>query len=158
MSATATSTITYVYCMGSIAGSGFLNGNTGSGSVNLQPNANGGGAFSGTVWALAPTSEANTYTIQCQGTKPGNQYLSGDATHGSVALAPSAGGSSTEWVLAKTSSTPQQYTIQLADTSYGALYLNGVTYEGEVNLVNNAGVSGASWLVLNSFQPTTSEA
>ena len=78
----------------------------------------------------------------------------GDATHQSVALAPSAGGSSTEWVLAPVASTPQQYTIQLADTSYGALYLNGVTYEGTVNLVNTTSVSGANWLVLDSFQPS----
>lgn len=147
-------TISYLYCMGNIAGSGFLNGNTGSATVNLQSNANGGGAFSGTVWALTPTGEANTYTVKCQGTKPGNQYLSGDATHGGVALAPSAGGSSTEWVLAPIASTPQEYTIQLADTSYGPLYLNGVTYEGAVNLVNTTSVSGANWLVLDSFQPS----
>ena len=146
------STIAYVYCMGNVAGPGFLNGDTGTSSVNLQPNANGGGAFSGTVWALTPTGAPSTYTFHCQGTQPGNVYLFGDGNHQVVGLSVAAGGSSTQWILAPVaSSQPQQYTLQLVDTSFGTFYLNGMTKEGALNLVTDETLSGANWLVLDSF-------
>jgi hypothetical protein len=135
--------------MGDVAGPGFLNGLTAENSVNLLSVANGGGV-SGTVWVLTQVS-GSTYSIQCQGTEAGNQYLFGDPTHQVVELAQSHGGSTTEWILAPISgSSPKQYTLQLADTSDGILYLNGMTQDGTLNLVSDL-PSGTSWLVLDSF-------
>jgi hypothetical protein len=144
------STTVYVYCMGSIAGPGFLNGLTASNSVDLLSIANGG-QVPGTVWTMTQASGNNTYFLQCQGTSPGSQYLSGDPTHQAVELAPSHGGSTTEWILAPVAtSNPQMYTVQLADTSDGPLYLNGYTVDGSLNLASDPTLSGAQWLVLRS--------
>jgi len=133
--------VVHIFCLGTVAGSDFLNGLTVSNQVALAPAMSScNPVYSGTLWRVHVQDAANQIVnLECLGNLPGGIWLQGNSAANTIGLTAAQTDPGTGWVVQRTAGTV------IFQLSGGTLYLNGLTQPGQVNLAPNTVGSGTGW-------------